>query len=83
MCPEVTPLCYDVKQTIVLMGLSKATIHRFIKNKKLVSRKIGHKRMILRSSIDAFLKKDHESPPQRNLDEPSPRAKEKKTRGAR
>jgi Helix-turn-helix domain len=58
--PAVIPLLHSVSDTRILLGgLSRPTVLKLCKNRELVSRKIGTRRMILRSSILAFLKKDH------------------------
>jgi hypothetical protein len=56
----VTPLAHSIEETRVLLGgLSRPTINKLCRNRELVSRKVGARRLILRSSIESFLRKDH------------------------
>jgi hypothetical protein len=56
----VVPLLHSVAETrVILGGLSRPTILKLCRIKELTSRKVGRRRMVLRSSIEAFLRKDH------------------------
>jgi excisionase family DNA binding protein len=55
------PLLLSIEQTSVLLNLSARTVKRLLDRKELVRRKIGSTVRIPRSSIDAFLRKDHDT----------------------
>jgi len=55
------PLLLSVEQTSKLLNLSVRTVKRLLDRKELVRRKIGSSVRIPRSSIDAFLRKDHDT----------------------
>jgi excisionase family DNA binding protein len=45
----------SIRETAQTSGLSRATIYRLIEQNKLVTLKIGARRLVLISSIDALL----------------------------
>jgi excisionase family DNA binding protein len=55
------PLLLSVEQTSVLLNLSVRTVKRLLDRRELVRRKIGSTVRIPRSSVEAFLKRDHET----------------------
>jgi excisionase family DNA binding protein len=53
------PLLISVCQAAVLIGVSERTVKNLLKRGELVRRKVGRRTLIPRTSIQAFLKKDH------------------------
>jgi excisionase family DNA binding protein len=53
------PLLLTIEQVAALLGLSPRTIRYLLKQKELVRRKIGARTLIPRSSVEAFIKRDH------------------------
>lgn len=57
------PLLLTYKQAGALLNCSKRTIENLVANGSLVRRKIGNLARIPRTSIEAFLRKDHATRP--------------------
>jgi excisionase family DNA binding protein len=57
--PPDAPLLLTYKQAGALLNCSKRTIENLVANGSLVRRKIGNLARIPRTSIEAFLRKDH------------------------
>jgi excisionase family DNA binding protein len=55
------PLLLSIEQTSALLNLSVRTVKRLLDRRELVRRKIGSSVRIPRSSIEAFLRKDHDT----------------------
>jgi excisionase family DNA binding protein len=53
------PALYSKKQSSAFLGVSVRTINNLIRAKQLVRRKIGRKTLIPKTSLQAFLTKDH------------------------
>lgn len=53
------PLLYSIEQTAALLNVSARTLKRLIARRELVSRKVGARTLIPRTSIEAFTRKDH------------------------
>jgi excisionase family DNA binding protein len=53
------PLLFTREQTATLLNVSPRTVDNLLRRKELVRRKIGSRSLIPRTSIDAFLKRDH------------------------
>jgi excisionase family DNA binding protein len=53
------PLLLTIEQTAALLNLSPRTIRNLVARKELVRRKVGTRSLIPRTSIEAFLRKDH------------------------
>ena len=53
------PLLLTKEQTAALLNVSVRTIGNLLARRELVRRKIGARTLIPRTSIDAFLKRDH------------------------
>jgi excisionase family DNA binding protein len=56
--PEA-PLLLTIEQAAALLNLSPRTIRNLVARKELVRRKVGSRTLIPRSSVDAFIKRDH------------------------
>jgi excisionase family DNA binding protein len=54
-----TPLLLTKGQCAALLNVSERTIGNLLRRKELVRRKIGSRTLIPRTSIDAFLRRDH------------------------
>jgi excisionase family DNA binding protein len=52
-------LLYTKPQAAALLNVSVRTIGNLLRRRELVRRKIGGKTLIPRTSIEAFLKRDH------------------------
>jgi excisionase family DNA binding protein len=52
---EIVSPFLSVKQTALYMNISRSTVYRLIDLGDLDRRKVGHKTLITRQSIDAFL----------------------------
>ena len=55
--PEI--LVYEVNELAALLRVSPRTIGNLMRNGSLVRRKIGKRTVILRTSVEAFLRRDH------------------------
>jgi excisionase family DNA binding protein len=55
------PLLLSIPQAAALLGVSQGTIKNLLARRELVRRKIGARTLIPRTSIDAFLKRDHQT----------------------
>ncbi len=55
--PEI--LVYEVNELAKLLRVSPRTIGNLMRNGSLVRRKIGARTVIPKSSVDAFLRRDH------------------------
>jgi excisionase family DNA binding protein len=53
------PLVYSVEELAVALTLCTRTVRNLIRTRALVSRKVGRRVLIPRSSVEAFLRKDH------------------------
>ena len=58
--PEA-PLLLSVEQVAVLLNLSPRTVKRLLALRELVPRKIGSRTLVPRTSVEAFLKRDHQT----------------------
>lgn len=55
------PLMLSIIQASFLIGVSPRTTKRLIARRELVARKVGSRTLIPRSSIESFLKRNHET----------------------
>ncbi len=55
--PEI--LVYEVNELAKLLRVSPRTIGNLLRNGSLVRRKIGSRTVVPKSSVDAFLRRDH------------------------
>jgi excisionase family DNA binding protein len=55
------PLLLSIEQTSALLGISQGTVKNLLRRGELVRRKIGSRTLIPRSSVQSFLKKDHQT----------------------
>ena len=53
------PALYSKGQSAIYLGVSVRTIGNLLRAKELVRRKIGRKTLIPKTSLEAFLRKDH------------------------
>jgi excisionase family DNA binding protein len=53
------PLLLSVCQVAVLIGVSERTVKNLLAHGELVRRKVGRRTLVPRSSVMAFLKRDH------------------------
>ena len=53
------PLLLSILQVATLLGISERTTKRLIARGELVSRKVGSRRLVPRTSVEAFVRKDH------------------------
>jgi excisionase family DNA binding protein len=53
------PLVYTVEETAALLKVSRRTVNNLLRRGELVRRKIGSRTIIPRTSIEAFLRRDH------------------------
>ena len=58
--PDV-PALWTVEQASIYLNVSQRTIHRLIARRELVARRVGDRKLIPRTSIAAFLKRDHDT----------------------
>lgn len=54
-----TPLLLSVVQVAALLGVSAGTVKNLLARNELVRRKVGARTLIPRTSVEAFLKRDH------------------------
>jgi excisionase family DNA binding protein len=54
-----TPLLFTKAQCAALLNVSERTIGNLLRRRELVRRKIGSRTLIPRTSIEAFLRRDH------------------------
>lgn len=57
--PANDTLMVSIKEAARLLGLSRPTIYALVNNGELKTRRIGRRRMIARSVLEAFVKRDH------------------------
>jgi excisionase family DNA binding protein len=55
------PLLLTIPQTAALLNVCPKTIRKLISRRELVARRIGARVLVPRTSIDSFVKKDHET----------------------
>jgi len=55
------PALYTKSQAATFLGISIRTVNNLLKAKELVRRKIGRKTLIPKTSLEAFLKRDHKT----------------------
>ena len=55
------PQAYSVPQSARFLGVSTSTVKALLRRRELASRKIGARRVILKSSLEAFLKRGGET----------------------
>jgi excisionase family DNA binding protein len=53
------PALYTKAQAAIFLNVSPRTINNLLRAKELVRRKIGRKTLIPKTSLEAFLRKDH------------------------
>jgi excisionase family DNA binding protein len=53
------PLLLSVPQTAALLNVSQGTVKNLLARRELVRRKVGARTLVPRTSIEAFLRKDH------------------------
>jgi excisionase family DNA binding protein len=53
------PLLLSVLQVAALLNVSERTVKRLLSNHQLVTRKVGTRTLVPRTSVENFLKKDH------------------------
>jgi excisionase family DNA binding protein len=52
-------LAFSIQETARRLGVCPRTIANLVRNKQLLSRKIGRRRLIPVASLEAFLRQDH------------------------
>lgn len=65
---ENRPLAISIAEASMLLGLSRRSIENYIAAKKIVARKAGSRRLVLRSSLETFLRHDQPSPKPRRVE---------------
>jgi excisionase family DNA binding protein len=55
------PLLLTKRQVSLLLNVSGRTINNLLARRELVKRKIGAKTLIPRTSVESFLKRDHQT----------------------
>jgi excisionase family DNA binding protein len=55
------PALWSVQQAAIYLGVSTRTIHNLMARGELVRRKIGSRTLIPKTSLQSFLKRDHET----------------------
>lgn len=55
------PLLLSIEQTSALLGISQGTVKNLLRRGELVRRKIGSRTLIPRTSVESFLKRDHQT----------------------
>jgi excisionase family DNA binding protein len=53
------PLLLNKRQAAALLNVSERTVSNLLRLRRLVARKVGARTLIPRSSIEAFLRRDH------------------------
>jgi excisionase family DNA binding protein len=53
------PALFDTRQAAAYLNVSPRTVKNLLRASELVRRKIGRKTLIPKTSLEAFLKKDH------------------------
>jgi excisionase family DNA binding protein len=56
--PHLRPLAVSIAEGARLIGVSKRTVENYIKEKRIDSRKLGRRRVVLLSSLERFLRHD-------------------------
>src|SRR5258708_39598472 len=54
-----TPLVYTIPEVAILLKVSERMVGTLLRSGQLVRRKIGSRTLVPRSSIEAFLRRDH------------------------
>jgi excisionase family DNA binding protein len=55
------PLLLTKRQAALLLNVSEKTICRLLRRRELVRRKVGARTLIPRSSVESFVRRDHET----------------------
>jgi excisionase family DNA binding protein len=55
------PLLLTIEQAAMLLNISPRTVRRLLGRRELVRRKIGMRTLIPRSSVESFVRRDHET----------------------
>jgi excisionase family DNA binding protein len=55
------PALWSIQQAAIYLGVSPRTIHNLMARRELVRRKIGRRTLIPKTSLQSFLKRDHET----------------------
>jgi excisionase family DNA binding protein len=55
------PLLLTKRQVAMLLNVSERTINNLLAQRELVRRKVGARTLIPRTSVEAFLKRDHQT----------------------
>jgi excisionase family DNA binding protein len=53
------PALFNTKQAAIFLGVSPRTIKNLLRAKELTRRKIGRRTLVPKTSLEAFLKRDH------------------------
>lgn len=52
---EIQPLAYSIEDAAKLLGLSRATIYRLLRDKRIKAVKSGHRLLFRRADLEAYL----------------------------
>lgn len=63
------PIFVSRKQFSELAGVSLRTVDHLLRNKEVVSRRVGRRRMIPRAALESFVRRDHPTRPRRQAQE--------------
>jgi excisionase family DNA binding protein len=55
-------LAVSIREAAAMLGISPRSVQNFVSLKKLPARKIGRRTLVLMRDLEAFLRRDHESP---------------------
>ena len=55
------PLFFSIFQAAALLGVSTGTIKNLLRTGELVKRKVGSRTLIPRTSVENFVRKDHQT----------------------
>jgi excisionase family DNA binding protein len=55
------PLLLSIFQAAVLLGVSTSTVKNLLRSGELVRRKVGTRTLIPRTSVENFVRKDHQT----------------------
>jgi len=67
-------LAVGIKEAARMLGVCPRTVANLIETRELISRKIGRRRVIQVSVLEAFVRRDHEVPKRKPVESAKPTA---------
>jgi excisionase family DNA binding protein len=57
--PPFAPLLVSIGQAALMLSISERTCKRLIARREIIARKIGSRTLVVRKSLESFVKRDH------------------------